>query len=269
MAGAKVDSGDETVATPHRRLSEPAYRGAFVAQYDRLRPVPPPDLIALLATLGPERSPGLVVDLGSGTGISALAWADSAERVIGIEQNAEMLGAARRAPNVEYRHAPAQKTGLPDDSVDIVTCAQSFHWMEHRSTIAEVARILRPEGLFAAYDYDWPPLVHWEVDEALLAIIAASGVDPDRPEKASHITRLRASRRFRSVREAFAHTREPVDAERLALLPLVFGPVARRLQEGVSEEELGLDRFRRVIERRIGTRDATLWWSYRIRYAVK
>jgi SAM-dependent methyltransferase len=133
--------------------------------------------------------------------------------VIGIEHNLEMLAAARQAPNVEYRNATAQETGLPDGCADIVTCAQSFHWMEHRSTIAEIARILRPEGVFAAYDYDWPPLIHWEIDAAFMAVIAASGVDPDRPEKARHLERLRASGRFRWVREVYLHSRELADYE--------------------------------------------------------
>ena len=36
--------------------------------------------------------------------------------------------------------------------------------MEPTATLAEIARILRPGGLFAAYDYDWPPTLHWELD---------------------------------------------------------------------------------------------------------
>ena len=47
-------------------------------------------------------------------------------------------------------------------------------------------------------------------------------------------------------------------------LPLAFGPVARRLKEGASEQELGLDRLRRVVEHRVGAHEATLWWSYRV-----
>ncbi len=48
-----------------------------------------------------------------------------------------------------------------EGTAGIVTCAQSFHWMEPESTFIEVARILRPGGVFAAYDYDRPPTVHW------------------------------------------------------------------------------------------------------------
>lgn len=51
--------------------------------------------------------------------------------------------------------------GLPDDSVDIITCSQSFHWMEPQSTLREFARVPRPGGIFVAYDCDWPPVLDW------------------------------------------------------------------------------------------------------------
>jgi ubiquinone/menaquinone biosynthesis C-methylase UbiE len=261
--------GGDAAATEYRRLSEPAYHGSFIARYNDLRPEPPAELIALLGALAPARPPRLVVDLGSGTGISTSAWSAHADRVVGIEHNPEMLAAARAAPRVEYRHALAQETGLPDACADVVTCAQSFHWMEHRSTIDEIARILRPEGVFAAYDYDWPPLVDWQVDAAFLAVLESSGVDPARPEKARHIERLHASGRFRWVREFFIHRRDSRGPETIALLPLAFGPVARKLGEGATPTELGLDRLRETIDKRIGAHEATLWWSYRVRCAVK
>lgn len=258
-----------SAGTAYRRLAEPAYRGAFVERYDRLRPRPPVDLIQALAGLAPAQPPALVVDLGSGTGISTTPWSEHAERVIGVEQNRDMLATARSAPGVKYRCATAEDTGLADGCADVVTCAQSFHWMEPGPTLTEVARILRPSGVFAAYDYDWPPLLHWEVEEAFLAVIAASGVDPERPEKAGHLERFRESGHFRWVREFYAHACVFQDRECIALLPLVFGPVARRLAEGVAEEALGLDRFRSAVERRVPPGGTTLWWSYRVRVAVK
>ena len=260
--------GGDAAATEYRRLSEPAYHGSFISRYDGLRPEPPAELIAVLGALAPASPPRLVVDLGSGTGVSTSVWSAHADRVLGIEHNPEMLAAARAAPRVEYRRALAQETGLPDACADVVTCAQSLHWMEHRSTIDEIARILRQGGVFAAYDYDWPPLVDWQVDAAFLAVLEASGVDPARPEKARHIERLQASGRFRWVREFFVHRRESRGPEAIALLPLAFGPVARKLNEGATPEELGLDRLREAIDRHIGAQ-ATLWWSYRVRCAVK
>ena len=141
------------------------------SSYDRVRPTPPPALLDLLTQLIGMPHPALVVDLGSGTGLSTAIWGERAERVIGIEPNADMRKEAIHnvedhpyAAHIEYREGVAHQTGLPDGCADIVTAAQSFHWMEPTSTLAEIARILRPGGLFAAYDYDSPPAIHWELD---------------------------------------------------------------------------------------------------------
>ncbi|MGH7866895.1 MAG: class I SAM-dependent methyltransferase, partial [Candidatus Dormibacteraceae bacterium] len=45
-------------------------------------------------------------------------------------------------------------TGLPEACADVVTCVQAFHWMDPEIVLPEVARILRPGGVFAAVDYD-------------------------------------------------------------------------------------------------------------------
>jgi ubiquinone/menaquinone biosynthesis C-methylase UbiE len=254
--------------TPYSRLSGPAYHGEFIARYDELRPKPPPELFELLASLAPRHPAELVVDLGAGTGISTVPWSTWAASVVGIEINPEMSRQARRAPNVTYVHAQAHDTGLPDACADLITCAQSFHWMEPEPTIAEIARLLRPGGVFAAYDYDWPPLIKPAVDQAFLAVIQASGVDPDRPEKAAHLEHLRASDRFRVTREVFLHAREVADADRVSRLPYAFGPVARRLNEGFSPEQLGLDTFQKAVERHLDAAANTLWWSYRVRLAI-
>src|SRR5579884_102104 len=140
--------------------------------YDQTRPSPPPVLLDILTQLIHTPRPSLVVDLGSGTGLSTAIWGERAQRVIGIEPNADMRAEAVRkaedhpyAAQIEYREGVAHQTGLPDGCADIVTAAQSFHWMEPTATLAEVARILRPGGLFAAYDYDAPPAIHWELDQ--------------------------------------------------------------------------------------------------------
>lgn len=254
--------------TPYGRLSGPAYHGEFVARYDELRPTPPAELFELLASLAPRQPAELVVDLGSGTGMSTVPWSAWAADVVGIEINPEMSRLARRGPNVRYIHAAAHDTGLPDGCADVVTCAQSFHWMDPEPTIAEIARLLRSGGVFAAYDYDWPPLIEPTVDQAFLAVIAASGVDPTRPEKAAHLEHLRASGRFRMIREVFLHARQVAAVDHVAQLPHAFGPIARRLDEGVGPEQLGLDTFREAVTQRLDADANTLWWSYRVRLAI-
>lgn len=91
----------------------------------------------------------LAADVGAGTGISARVLADRGLRVLAIEPNAEMRAAAEPHPRVEWRDGTAEATGLDDASVDLVLCAQAFHWFRAPEAIAEFARVLRRGGRLA------------------------------------------------------------------------------------------------------------------------
>jgi predicted TPR repeat methyltransferase len=103
--------------------------------YEKVRPQGPPALLDILCQLAEVERPRLVVDLGSGTGLSTRFWEDRAERVIGVEPPDDMRRQAEArttAANVEYRKGFSDDTGLEDDCADIVTCSQSFHWRRGR-----------------------------------------------------------------------------------------------------------------------------------------
>jgi SAM-dependent methyltransferase len=249
----------------------------FAAGYDSHRPSPPPALLDMLCLEAQVERPRLVVDLGSGTGLSTRAWAERADEVVGVEASPEMrdrAGAATSAENVRFVQAFADETGLPAGAADIVTCSQSFHWMEHVSTLAEAARLLRPGGVFAAYDYDWPPVVHWEVEAAFEEMIQRLGLrralrGQDRHTKDMHLERIRESGHFRYAREILLHSRERGSADRIVGMALSLGPMTVMLKEGVSEEELGLAALRETAARALGEREVELFLGYRIRIGVK
>ena len=131
----------------------------FAELYDANRPSPPAALGPLLAAYANAARP-VVVDLGAGTGLSS-RWASGwAASVVGIEPNDEMRAVAqsRPIPGVEYRAGRADRSGLEDSSTDVVQVVQAMHWMEPEPTLAEVGRILRPGGVLAVIDCDWPPV---------------------------------------------------------------------------------------------------------------
>jgi SAM-dependent methyltransferase len=70
-------------------------------------------------------------------------------RVWAVEPNAAMRAAAEPHPLVEWREGTAEATGLPDQSVDLVLCAQAFHWFRQRDALAEFHRVLKPGGRLA------------------------------------------------------------------------------------------------------------------------
>jgi ubiquinone/menaquinone biosynthesis C-methylase UbiE len=101
------------------------------------------------AGVGPGET---VLDLGCGTGILTRVLAERGLRVVGVDPNEDMLAQARVAgtSGIDYRRGDADETGLPDQSVALVTAAQAFHWLDLDGALEEIHRILRPAGHAAA-----------------------------------------------------------------------------------------------------------------------
>lgn len=252
------------------------------SSYDRTRPSPPPVLLDLLTQVIATPGPTLVVDMGSGTGLSTALWGKRAQQVIGIEPNADMRQEAARklehypyAAHIEYREGVADQTGLPDGCADIVTAAQSFHWMEPVSTLTEIARILRPGGLFAAYDYDWPPTIHWEFDrlvqqtaQRMIALMQERGLAQTFKiwPKNKTLDPLRESGHFRFTREVLLHSIEQGDAARFIEMTRSN---ALSNQSHFTEQEIGLDRLTSAAYQFIGSEPIPWYVSYRVRIGIK
>ncbi|MFI8416038.1 methyltransferase domain-containing protein [Serratia sp. NPDC078593] len=88
-----------------------------------------------------------VVDLGAGTGKFTPRLLDTGAQVIAVEPIAQMVEKLSAAlPQVQTLTATADAIPLPDESVDAVVCAQSFHWFATPQALAEIQRILKPGG---------------------------------------------------------------------------------------------------------------------------
>ena len=114
--------------------------------YVKYRPSYPAAAIdAILDGLGAS-SQVRAADIGAGTGISARLLADRGVHVVAIEPGAQMRAAATSHTRVLWVAATAEATGLDDGSLDLIQCAQSFHWFRPAPTLAEFARVLVPGG---------------------------------------------------------------------------------------------------------------------------
>lgn len=252
------------------------------SSYDQVRPRPPSALPDLLTQLVDMPRPALVVDLGSGTGLSTMIWAERAERVVGIEPNADMRQVAMskligysEITHIEYREGFAHRTGLPDECADIVTIAHAFHWMEPASTLDEITRILRPGGLFAAYECNLPPAIHWELDQLALKITQRV-LELLQQRGLAHILKmwpgnksldlLRESGRFRFTREVVLHHIEQGNAARY-LAMMQSGAFSYQFQ--FTDQEIGLDRLKQAALQYIGSEPVSWYFSYRVRIGVK
>ena len=253
----------------------------FAKLYDQSRPHPPPVLLDLLSQLAGVATPNLVVDLGCGTGLSSRCWSARAQQVIGIEPTDDMRHQAElqtSATNVSYLSGFSHRTGLPDNCADIVTCSQSLHWMDPLPTFKEVARVLRHGGVFAAYDCDFPPTTSsWKADAAydrFMERITKLEEDHNvsdglqRWSKAEHLDRMKASGCFRFTKEVVLHHVEEGNAERLITLTRSQGNVATLFKKGLSERDLGMDRFKEITNETLGANAKPWYFSTRVRLGL-
>ena len=253
----------------------------FADVYDRYRPRPPEMLASLLSQIAEVNIPELVVDLGCGTGLSTRYWQGKARQIIGIEPSPDMLQQAEsveQIASISYHAGVSHTTGLPAQCTDIVTCSQSLHWMNPLPTFQESKRILRVGGVFAAYDYDWPPTTpSWEADAAYEECMQqirhleqqfAKDTMPTHWPKHEHFQRMKSSECFRYVKEVVLHHIEQGNAERFVGVLLSQGGVASLLKHGLSEEEMGIERFRTIATRTLGETDSRWFWSSRIRIGI-
>jgi ubiquinone/menaquinone biosynthesis C-methylase UbiE len=136
--------------TPPLHQMNPRSRFSDRAEdYARYRPDYPVEAIAAISEGLDAAAQLQVADVGAGTGISSRLLAERGLRVWAIEPNAAMRRAAMPHPGVIWLEGSAEATGLADQTVDIVTCFQSFHWFEPVASLREFRRILKPQGRLA------------------------------------------------------------------------------------------------------------------------
>jgi SAM-dependent methyltransferase len=96
----------------------------------------------------------LALDVGCGAGLSTAALAPLARRVIGLEPIAAMLAHRRAiAPHAGFIIGRAERLPFPAGTFDLVTAAGSLNYADVPAALAEIARVLTPDGTFLLYDF--------------------------------------------------------------------------------------------------------------------
>jgi SAM-dependent methyltransferase len=121
------------------------------AQYAASRPGYPLELVDFLADASPRL--GLAWDAGAGSGQLSTLLARRFERVVATDASAAQLAHAVAHPNVEYRLARAEESGLEAGTVDLAVSAQAAHWFDLDLYYREVRRVAAPRALVALVTY--------------------------------------------------------------------------------------------------------------------
>lgn len=120
--------------------------GKAVDEYERARPSYPRLAVDWLVPDDAQK----VLDLGAGTGKFTRSLVERGLDVLAVEPDDAMRAALSAAlPTVRALAGTAENIPLPDASIDLVTAAQAWHWVDEECALPEAARVLRPGGSLA------------------------------------------------------------------------------------------------------------------------
>ncbi|MYV97066.1 class I SAM-dependent methyltransferase [Streptomyces sp. SID3343] len=125
---------------------EAAYSSSFgevAALYDRSRPRYATRALRWALGAVPLR----IVDLGAGTGILTRQLTDLGHLCTAVEPDPGMRSHFRRTTDTPILPGTAEDIPLPDDSVDAIVAAESYHWFDPHRAQTEFARVLKPGGI--------------------------------------------------------------------------------------------------------------------------
>jgi ubiquinone/menaquinone biosynthesis C-methylase UbiE len=115
--------------------------------------------LAILVELVKPQGDWQVLDVGTGAGHTALAFAPHVACVIAADLTEEMLAktaelaAERGLDKLETRVADAEALPFEDAAFDLVTCRLAFHHFPNpRRVVDEFARVLKPGGILGFSD---------------------------------------------------------------------------------------------------------------------
>ena len=133
------------------------------ADYARHRAGFPDWFFERMAERGLFRPSSRILDIGTGTGTLARGLALRGAAVTGLDLAPGMMEAAKSLDKsagvtIPYLVAPAEATGLPDASFDLISAGTCWHWFDRAKVMAEVMRLLKPGGYLVIANLIWLPL---------------------------------------------------------------------------------------------------------------
>jgi len=112
-----------------------------------------------LVAWGRSRRPGRVLDVATGGGHTALAFAEFSTRVVAVDVTEPMLIAARRfldgrgVGNIALTAGTVEALPFRDAAFPLVTCRiAAHHFANPAAAVREIARVLTPGGSFLVQD---------------------------------------------------------------------------------------------------------------------
>jgi ubiquinone/menaquinone biosynthesis C-methylase UbiE len=227
------------------KLARSAGRTAFgldPAGYDAARPGYPKEVYSILTTRCGLRPGRRIFEIGGGTGLATRELLRlGADALTIVEPDARLahyledsLGRQRRKVSIVV--AAFEEADLPASSFDLGVSATAFHWMNERTALRKVARLLKPGGWWAAWwnvfgDASRPTPFHRALDPLFRELPASPSSEPSNrvPFAVDQQARERALENagtFCRTSSTIVRWSLPLDTPRLTALYATYSPIS-------------------------------------------
>jgi ubiquinone/menaquinone biosynthesis C-methylase UbiE len=119
--------------------------------YAKYRPSYPKELIEYIVSFVNKKE--MALDCATGNGQAAVLLAPFFQKVFAIDTSLKQISQAVNFKGITYLRGEAEKTSFDDNSFDLITVAQAYHWFEFDAFSAEATRIAKPGAIIAVWGY--------------------------------------------------------------------------------------------------------------------
>ena len=119
--------------------------------YAKYRPTYPQELYNYILSFVKEKI--TCWDCATGNGQAAIVLADYFKKVFATDISAAQIEKAVVKENIEYSVCPAESTPFANNTFDLVTVAQAYHWIKWDDFKKEITRISKPGAIIAIWTY--------------------------------------------------------------------------------------------------------------------
>ena len=196
-----------------------------------------------------------VLDLAAGTGKLTGVLCAEGHEVTAVEPDEAMLSELVRLHHgVRALPGRAERIPLPDGTMDAVVAGQAFHWFDQDLALAEIARVLRPDGVVAGLWNGEDDRVDWVAGFASVSLSSVNAKDlmvnhdlatahplfrDPAEEMFSHSQRRTAESMVATI-STHSHVLVTPDAERAELVANMLAYLKSRPETATGEFDLPL-----------------------------
>jgi SAM-dependent methyltransferase len=136
--------------------------GKTSRDYAAYRPGYPEEFYELMSRMGVGIPGQKILDLGTGTGVLARAFAKRGALVTGVDIAEDQIREAQRLSDesglgITYRVSKAEDIDFPPDSFDAAAAGQSWMYFDDRILVPKLRSILKDRGRLVLTHLNWLP----------------------------------------------------------------------------------------------------------------